>query len=239
VRAAQTARPLHGPHRSVLRARRSRRGQALCVRQPERARHAPAAPDAADRPTDAERSRPAMRPPPPAPGQVAATTSATSSGRLARGARAPPDPTTRLACATLRVAAVVVPSRGRRRERRWRVQGPRPGRQRAPAGGSFTEASESSSIHLLFPCLSPPAARHFRPTPETPRLPGDSSSGANRDRTGDLLLAKSPRRGSATGQMRISPVDPGGSLRLQIGSRRDHDRWRFDRASMPPTQPVR
>jgi hypothetical protein len=64
-----------------------------------------------------------------------------------------------------------------------------PGR-RVPAGGSFTEANESSSIHLLFPCLSPPAARYFRPTPEKLPFAGDSSSGANRDRTGDLLLAK-------------------------------------------------
>jgi len=39
-------------------------------------------------------------------------------------------------------------------------------------------------------------------------------NGASRDRTGDLLLAKSPRQPSAAGQEPISPIDPGSSLKL-------------------------
>jgi len=57
-------------------------------------------------------------------------------------------------------------------------------------------------IHLLLPCFFP-SRRGYFPSLQKQPFTRDLVSGASRDRTGDLLLAKSQRPGSADGQMPI------------------------------------
>src|SRR5690242_1731051 len=82
-------------------------------------------------------------------------------------------------------------------------------------------------------------AGHKRDRQPEPTVSRRFSHGASRDRTGDLLLAKSPRPGSADGRPAISPVNAELSGKPQIVWRCDRDGWCFHHASIPSTQPVR